>query len=56
MRLESTAKRKAKTSHMPNPTKVGKRTHPFKVAGYMTGKIKKGKSARKGRAKKGYSK
>jgi len=40
MRLKSTAKRKAKTSHMPNPTKVGTRAHsqPFKVNGYMTGK------------------
>ena len=39
MKLKSTAKRKAKTSHMPNPTKVGTRahSHPFKVNGYMTG-------------------
>lgn len=43
MRLQSTSKRKAKTSHMPNPTRVGKRTTPFKVNGYMTSGGKGGK-------------
>jgi hypothetical protein len=55
MRLQSTAKRKAKTSHMPNPTKVGSRSHshPFKVNGYMTSgkKAKKGTSKRRRSAK-----
>lgn len=33
MRLQSTAKRGTKTSHMPNPTRVGSRRHskPFKI-------------------------
>lgn len=56
MRLQSTAKRKAKTSHMPNPTKVGSRSHshPFKVNGYMTGgkKVKKGAGRKHRTAKK----
>jgi hypothetical protein len=60
MRLKSTAKRKAKTSHMPNPTKVGTRAHsqPFKVNGYMTGKKTAKKGGKKGRKaeKKGYMK
>jgi len=52
MRLKSTAHKKAKTSHMPNPTRVGPKSvdHPFEVKGYMKGGSKKSKA--KGHGKK----
>lgn len=45
MRLKSTAHKKAKTSHMPNPTRVGPKSvdHPFTVKGYMKSGAKGGK-------------
>lgn len=60
MKLQSTAKRRAKTSHMPNPTRVGTRahSHPFKIHGHLkTTSIPKklGKKGRKA-AKKRFGK
>lgn len=58
MRLQSTSQRKAKTSHLPNPSSVGPSSvdKPFEVKGYMKsggkGGKKKGAMGKKRAAKK----
>jgi hypothetical protein len=60
MKLISKANKKAKTSHMPNPTRVGPKSvdnTKFKVAGYMKSGSHSGKKkGRKHRSSKRHSK